>query len=41
MRLGKPFFAEVKEHSDVAALRERAASDGLPIAPAHEFVDEG
>jgi site-specific DNA recombinase len=27
--------------SQLAALRERAASDGLPIAPAHEFVDEG
>jgi site-specific DNA recombinase len=27
--------------SQLAALRERAASDGLAIAPAHEFVDEG
>jgi site-specific DNA recombinase len=26
--------------SQLAALRERAASDGLAIAPAHEFVDE-
>jgi site-specific DNA recombinase len=25
----------------LAALRERAANDGLPIAPVHEFVDEG
>jgi site-specific DNA recombinase len=27
--------------SQLAALRERAMSDGLPIAPEHEFVDEG
>jgi DNA invertase Pin-like site-specific DNA recombinase len=27
--------------SQLAALRERATSDGLPIVPAHEFVDEG
>ncbi len=27
--------------SQLAALRERAVSDGLPIAPAHEFVDDG
>jgi site-specific DNA recombinase len=27
--------------SQLAALRERAASDGLPSAPVHEFVDEG